>query len=218
MATRPCTCPRAPSSAAREGRGQAGRRGRLGRRRPDPPPRLARACPARATAAAASHEPRPPAHRREQAAGHRGPREGQAGALPAVRLRRSLAVGSRGGLGRTDWPHARATLRLRRSADHQLTPEGRAWPSPMHQKVVILFQNPRGLDDQAVARLGAGCSTARPRRSSCSPTTCATWTAYGSIVEDLRRQPGAGDRDHRPSAARPSLIEGYVDVDVARRK
>ena len=47
-----------------------------------------------------------------------------------------------------------------------------------NRKVVILFQNPKGIDDRAVAK-SVRCSTVAPRRWSCSPMTCATRTVTG---------------------------------------
>ena len=47
-----------------------------------------------------------------------------------------------------------------------------------HQKVVILFRNPRGLDDQANTEVDA--RPARPDQAPrCSSTTSAAWTASG---------------------------------------
>ena len=79
-----------------------------------------------------------------------------------------------------------------------------------HKKVVILFQNPRALDDQAVAD---SVRIARPpdeEASSSSPTTSRNVDNYGKLLEDLGvNQPPAIVIIGRSGKAQ--LVEGYID-------
>ena len=66
-----------------------------------------------------------------------------------------------------------------------------------HQRVVILFQNPRGLDDQATAE-----AVARPARPDQGQGLHRRHPQRGPLRADRAgrgREPGTVDRDHRPA-------------------
>ena len=71
-----------------------------------------------------------------------------------------------------------------------------------HKKVVILFQNPRGLDDQAIAAVDAERSTRRTKAVVLTDDVPHV-DRYGKLLEDLGVNQTPVDRDHRTDAARP---------------
>ena len=80
-----------------------------------------------------------------------------------------------------------------------------------HQKVVIFFQNPRGLDDQATSE---AVHALRARTNAkVFVDDIRSVDRFGSIVQDVGvdQAPSIVILDRR---GRAHLTEGYVDVDV----